>query len=229
MRVKADLIVKILEESRLKDRVELSSLISKLNISVDRLVEFIRDFEREGLLKLCLSNDTQYCRPLNRLKLAYRAIELGANIKSVALALNWREFEEICADAFRANGYEVYRSFRFRVWKKYYEIDVIGVRRPLVVCVDCKRWSIGRFSLLHKCAEQHYAKIEHLSKNRTARFKLKLDSWSKIVFIPVILTVHEDRMSIYRGIPIVPLFKFNSFLNELTLGLDLIRRIEVKS
>ncbi len=228
MKVKSQLIIELLKKSQNNINISIKILAESMNLSINRIKELLEELRMEKLIEILQIQNETYCKPLNRIQLAYKAIQLGANIKHIALALTWREFEEICAQAFMVNEYEIHRNFRFKVWRKYYEIDVIGIKKPYVICVDCKRWSAGRFSIIHKHAEQHYSRIKELSRNRDALRRLRISSWNKIIFIPVILTVHEDKVSIYNGIPIVPVFKFNSFLNELPLGLDLIKKIEVK-
>jgi len=209
-------------------RVTDDEIAEAIMLPVVRVRELLRELASENLVNLELENDVLLCYPTSRLKLALYAIKQGADVQSVSLGLNWREFEEICAQAFQFYGYEVYRNFRFTSGKHRYEIDVIGVRAPLIICVDCKRWSSGRFSALRKSALQHFEKVEALSENKSALYRLGVNGWSKAVLIAAILSIYEDKVKIYEGIPIVPVFKFNSFLNELQLGLCDLKKIEIK-
>lgn len=52
--------------------------------------------------------------------------------------------------------------------------------------------------------------------------------WSEIIFLPIILTVHEDKTRFYEGIPLVPVFKFNSFLSEFEAYILDLRVVRIK-
>lgn len=224
LNVIADLVCEILKLSS----TTIDELSKRLLLPPSRVREFIVKLIEMKLVTLRIENDRLMVEPIDRLNLALYAIKQGANVKKVSLCLNWKEFEEFCAFAFHAYSYVVYRNFRFKCDSRRFEIDVVGVKRPYVLCVDCKRWSAGRFSVLHKYAINHTRKVEILSTCFDALNKLRVFDWSEILFLPVMLTVHEDKMKVYDGIPIVPVFKFNSFLSEFEAFISDLRVIRVK-
>ena len=76
----------------------------------------------------------------SRLKLAVKAASLGADVEHISDLLCWQEFEEIGALALKNNGYAVQNNVRFKRGGRRWEIDVVGCKKPLVVCIDCKHW-----------------------------------------------------------------------------------------
>lgn len=224
MNIVARLICEILRSAP----ITINELCERLLIAPSRVREIIVDLIEMKLLTLRVENDKLLIEPVDRLKLALYAVQQGASLKSVSLCLDWREFEEVCAYAFNVYGYDVHRNFRFKCRGRRFEIDVIGVKKPLVLCVDCKRWSAGRFSILHRDAIDHLRKVELLSTCPRALGRLKVLGWNEILLLPVMLTVHEDRVKIYDGIPIVPVFKFNSFLSEFEAFIYDLRVVRVK-
>ena len=99
------------------------------------------------LLEKLQNEDLIYLKPNGvevdsncRLKLAVKAASLGADVERISDLLCWQEFEEIAALALKNNGYTVKNNVRFKHEGKRWEIDVVGCKKPLVVCIDCKHW-----------------------------------------------------------------------------------------
>ena len=76
----------------------------------------------------------------SRLKIAVKAVELGADVERVGEALGWQEFEAMAALALESNGYTTNKNVRFKHDRRRWEIDIVACRKPLVLCIDCKRW-----------------------------------------------------------------------------------------
>ncbi|MEM2758824.1 MAG: hypothetical protein QXV26_05650, partial [Candidatus Methanomethylicia archaeon] len=160
----------------------------------------------------------------DRLKLAYYAIGLGIDVKRVSKFLNWREFENLCFEVLKTFDYSVYKNVRFKIDSKRFELDLIGFKIPYVICLDCKHWSINRPSIIERAIKLHNDKTLLFSK--VFRSLFNLDFNGKIYFIPVIVTLLDESSGIYNGLPVVSIFKFNSFLNELPYGIGYIRLLE---
>jgi len=90
-----------------------------------------------------LKGDMVHVDTTNRLKLAVRAAELGADIERLSHLLAWKEFENLIAIALVQNGYEATENVRFKHALRRWEIDVVGCRKPFVLCIDCKQWRNG--------------------------------------------------------------------------------------
>jgi Holliday junction resolvase-like predicted endonuclease len=167
---------------------------------------------------------------LQRLELAICALNKGADLEKVSSLLHWKEFEAMAAVAFENNGYSVTKNLRFKHDDRRYEIDVVGYRRPLVVCVDCKHWhhSIGN------------AKMERIVKEQIARVRalvgclpdpkieLEIQSWKSARFVPVILSLVVDKSKFSSGVPIVPILQVQDFLNQLPVYADSMLYIDLE-
>ncbi|MCK5670912.1 hypothetical protein KAI10_05980, partial [Candidatus Bathyarchaeota archaeon] len=49
-----------------------------------------------------------------RIEIAVRAIQLGADFEKISKSLGWKEFEELVARVFRENGYNTKSRYRFQ-------------------------------------------------------------------------------------------------------------------
>jgi Holliday junction resolvase-like predicted endonuclease len=156
-----------------------------------------------------------------RLELAVKTVEAGVDLEKVGRALGWLEFEEMVAHVFEENGYRVNRRFRFSANGRRWEIDVLAVRRPLVVCVECKHWSRGLGNTTaRKIVESHMVKVQVLSEVAGRLRRLGLKGWNRAVFVPMALSLQSARNRIYRRVPVVSVFELPSFLNEFEGQMD---------
>jgi len=138
-------------------------------------------------------------------------------IEEVLKNFKWKEFEEIVAEIFRAHGFVVKKNFRFKAERRY-EIDVLAVRNNLIFCVDCKRWSGGRYkkSRIKMCVAEQEKRVEALksllNKEKTLKDCLKVGENFEIK--PLLITLMEEDLREEKNTLIVPIFKLNSFLIE---------------
>jgi hypothetical protein len=144
----------------------------------------------------------------------------GVGIEELTKELDWKDFEGLVSEVFSANGFRTFRNFRFSSKKRRYEVDVIALERPRVVVVDCKHWGIrvGKSSALRAAA------LAHL--NRTVEFSGKLQEfpamnvheWEEVTATPILVTLYQERIFENVGVLVVPLFKLNTFVDELRNG-----------
>jgi Holliday junction resolvase-like predicted endonuclease len=154
-----------------------------------------------------------------RLQLAVKAVALGADIEVISNLLCWQEFEVIAAYALKNNGYIVQNNVRFKQGGRRWEIDVVGCKKPLVVCVDCKHWS-------HAIAASALTKIVDAQVDRTEAFadflpnvKMQIPcvQWEKAKFVPVVLSLVQGAYKYVHEVPVVPVLKLQDFINQLPL------------
>jgi hypothetical protein len=166
---------------------------------------------------LTLNNETIQVSINDRLKLALKALSLGADIQYVSDLLCWQEFEEITAIALRNNNFTVYKNTRFKTPNRKWEIDVIGCKQPIVICIDCKHW-------IHAISPSTLSKIAIAQADRTKALtetlpnpKLQIDctTWKNAQFTPAILSLTTNSFKFYNDIPIVPILQIQNFLNQL--------------
>ncbi|MCD6241308.1 restriction endonuclease, partial [Candidatus Bathyarchaeota archaeon] len=166
---------------------------------------------------------------LQRLKIAFRAITLGADIERVCRNLSWKEFEDVTVTAFQTNGYSTIKHFRFRHENRMWEIDVLAVKGKIVVCVDCKRW-MKRLSAstMSKVAEAQIERVRALSKSFSKIMdKSTFPAEGRIFLIPIILSLVPASSKFCNGVPIVPILQLQNFLDELPAHMHLLNFIEV--
>jgi len=157
-----------------------------------------------------------------RLKLAAMAIESGADIERVCKLLTWEEFEDIAVLAFEANDFAVKKHFRFSWSGRRWEIDIMGLREPIVASVDCKQWHRGwRGSASRKAAEKQAERTAGLAKASAAMGeKLGIGDWKDARFVPIVLSLMPGAFKFHKGLPIVPVLGLRDFLQKLPGYLD---------
>ncbi len=166
----------------------------------------------------------------SRLKIAIRAIQLGADKEQVSNFLDWREFEAIAATSLEFNGYTTKKNIHFSHENKRWEIDVVGCQKPLVVCIDCKHWH-------HSMHPSSLSKMTMSQSQRTADFadyiagaprNFPCTQWDRATFVPVMLSLISTREKFCEGIPIVPVLQIQDFINQLPLNLDCLKTYNKK-
>jgi len=207
-------VIKAVLDETQTGQVDIGTLCEKLNASNGALSGALTRLGEEGLMtvtgdRLVLSRD-------NRLGLAVKAIELGADFQTVSRSLGWLEFEELAAYVFEMNGHSVYRRFRFQAEGRRWEMDVLALRRPYIVCAECKHWTRGMGNTTARgIVEAHAKKTEVFSRHLAALAKrIKAHRWGSATVVPVALTMSPTDMSIYRRVPSVSILALPSFLDE---------------
>jgi len=214
LNIERDLIISLL-------RLTKEGLVSKEIVKKDaRLLSqnvenLLRKLQNDGLIYV--RKDTVEADNLQRLKLAVRAISLGADIEGVSSFLQWKEFESIAAIAFERNGYAVKRNLRFKHAGRKWEVDIIGFKAPIVVCADCKHWHHGMFpSTLKRIVEEQVERVSALAETLpNPAIKIEFTSWSFAKFIPAILTLVTSQLKFYDNVPIVSVLQLQDFLSQL--------------
>jgi Holliday junction resolvase-like predicted endonuclease len=175
----------------------------------------LEKLQNEGLFYL--KDDSVETSSDNRLRLAVRAVSLGADIEQVSAFFSWQEFEDIAALALERNGYVVAKNLRFKHAGRRWEIDVVGCRKPLVLCVDCKHWQRGlKPSALAKIVEAQLERAHALADALpSAELKVECVKWNKAKFVPVILSLFPSSLKFYDNVPVVPVLQLQDFLIQL--------------
>jgi hypothetical protein len=214
-----DILIALLE--RTKDRAtSLAELREAVRVTDEALSQFLDQLAMDNLIR---EEGTFVKASLSqRLEIAVRAVRAGADFERVSRSLGWLEFEEMVAYTFEENGYEVSRRFRFQAEGRRWEIDVLAVRRPLVVCAECKHWASGLGNMTaRRIVETHLEKVRVLSESAAeVAERIKLDEGGQVVFVPLALSLQPARNKIYRRIPVVSVFELPSFLDEFEGQMD---------
>ncbi|MDH5482344.1 MAG: hypothetical protein OEY22_05645 [Candidatus Bathyarchaeota archaeon] len=219
MSVERNLIIVILELTKSRPvSHELINKTARLPSEVAR--KLLRKLQNDGLLYL-RKNIVETDSAL-RLKLAVKAISLGADLEHVSSFLQWQEFEDMAAIALQQNRYAVEKNLRFKYAGKRWEIDVIGCKRPIVVCIDCKHWHHGMYrSKLKKVVEEQVERTSALAESLTEFYgKIECASWGNVRLVPAVLSLVFGRFKFYDNVPVVPVLQLQDFLSQLPVYAD---------
>ena len=127
------------------------------------------------------------------------------DLEQVSKEAVWQNFEVLVGFIFEANDFQVnvnkVRTFN----KKRRQYDVIAKKNNRTYLVECKKWSGNRYRLSAlKKAIQHHKERTEFYRNLTEEN-----------LIPIIVTFIEEDIKFYEGMPIIPILRLNSFINEI--------------
>ena len=214
MTVERDLLISLLKLT--KDGpvlVECAKKDAKTTLSIAR--KLLEKLQNENMVYL--KQGTVEADSYSRLKLAVKAVSIGADIEHVSNLLRWQEFEDIAAVALERNNYVAAKNVRFKHAGRRMEIDVVGCRKPLVICIDCKHWRHGTgSSALRRIAEAQVERTRALAESLpNVSLEIECAKWDKAKFVPAILTLIPVSFKFYDKVPIVPVLQLQDFLSQL--------------
>jgi len=220
MILEREILISVLTLSR-NEQATLDDICENTRTIRDPVHRVVQEYVESGFLRL--EDDSVIVK--NRVQLAVRAFELGADLERVCDLLSWGEFEDISVEALEASGFRVLKHFRFKSSSRRWEVDLLGMRNLLVLSVDCKHWHRGwRRSSIMKIVKSQVERTQALMEaSDLLRGKMGISEWKKAVFVPVILSLIPGPFKFYKKTPIVPVLNIRSFLNEVFLYLDSLR------
>jgi Holliday junction resolvase-like predicted endonuclease len=214
MSLERELILSIL---KLTDNGSVSreSVIKDAKIASGIVLKFLRQLQNDEMVYLRGNMVEAYgnCR----LKLAVRAVALGADVERISDFLRWQEFEDIAAIALERNGYVVAKNVRFKHAGRKWEIDIVGCKKPLVISIDCKHWHHGMSpSALKRIAESQVERTRALAESLpSVSLEIECTKWDKAKLVPAILVLMPSGFKFYDKVPIVPVLQLQDFLSQL--------------
>ena len=149
----------------------------------------------------------------DRIKASIFAIRNGATIEDVSEFLSWQNFEELVSRVLDENGFIVQKNLILT--KPRMEIDVVGVKLGISILIDCKHWKRMTQSALNDIVDKQVERVK--------RYVEKTEATSAI---PVIVTLHQEKVNFVNQVPIVPVMQLSSFLDEFYGNLDKMKTIE---
>ena len=126
-------------------------------------------------------------------------------LETVSEEVVWQNFERLAAFIFEKNEFAVTVNTVKTLNRTRRQYDVIARKRDWTFLVECKKWAGSRYRLsaLKRAVLQH--------KERTAFYESILHEDA----VPVIVTLIEEEILVYEGVPIVPVLRLDSFISEL--------------
>lgn len=219
-----EMIISLLKLST--DKPVLQKLVNQeAKVPSDIGRRLLQTLQRGGLIYLC--DGSVEISSLQRVRLAVRAFELGADNERVSSVLKWKEFESVGSITLEMYGYEVETNLHFRQGGRRWELDVVGCRKPLVVCVDCKHWHRGLHpSRFKEAADQQVKRTLAFAESLSnPAVRVECSSWNEAIFVPVVLSLMPASLKFHGGTPVVPMLQFQDFLAQLPLCLDSVRHL----
>jgi Holliday junction resolvase-like predicted endonuclease len=214
MDIERNLIVTVLKLTR-SGPVSHEIINKAANIPSEVAEELRRKLQNDGLVYA--RNGLVRADNAQRLKLAVRAMELGADVERVSSMLEWQEFENMAAIALERNGYGVQRNLRFKHAGRKWEVDVVGCKKPVVMSIDCKHWRHGMApSVLKKIAEEQRERTKALADSLpNPSVKIEFASWEIVILIPAVLSLTVGRSKLCDGVPVVPVLQLQDFVSQV--------------
>ena len=149
----------------------------------------------------------------DKLKIAMILLEKGFPIDELSSGLDWRDFEGLTAEILSAKNFAIVKNLIMT--KPRMEIDVVGIRLGIAILIDCKHWNKYSISSLNLAVSKQ---IE--------RTKMYVEKTPGSIGVPVIVTLSQDKINFIENVPIVPITKFSSFIDEFYGHLDEMETIE---
>ncbi|MDP6857968.1 MAG: restriction endonuclease [Candidatus Nitrosopelagicus sp.] len=143
----------------------------------------------------------------DRIRASIFAIRNGANIEDVSEFLSWQNFEELVSRILYENGFHVQKNLILT--KPRMEIDVVGIKLGISILIDCKHWKRMTQSALNE-----------IVRKQVERVKKYVQKTESAPAIPVIVTLHQEKVDFVNQVPIVPVMQLSSFLDEFYGNLD---------
>jgi hypothetical protein len=220
------LLIRLLEHTN-GEPVEVKKIHGSLRITSEAFEALLQHLVDDGLVTM--QGESISLSLEQRIGVAMSAVKIGADPEVISGKLGWLEFEELSAKFFEANDFRVLRRFRFTAEGRRWEIDLLAVRAPYLVCGECKRWGAGMGNqTARRIIETHLEKAEVFAKHiEDLRRRIGLLSWSKAIIVPMTLTLSKTPMEIYRRMPSVSVISLPSFINEFDGQLERLANFKV--
>jgi len=126
-------------------------------------------------------------------------------LECVAEGSVWQHFEQLAAFIFEQNGFRVSVGIVKTKNRKRRQYDVIARKNGRTFLVECKRWSKNRYRLsaLRRAIGQHRERVQFY------------EELTQEDAVPVVVTLVEEEIRIFDGVPLVPVHRLNAFIGEL--------------
>lgn len=152
----------------------------------------------------------------DKIRATILALQKGVQVDQAAERLNWRDFEGLAAQILETRNFVTMRNLILT--NPRMEIDVVGIKFGIAILIDCKHWKHNSNSALQSAVSKQIERTKHyVTKTKGA------------LAAPVIVTLYQDKVSFIDKVPIVPIFQFASFIDELYGNLENLETIGVKN
>lgn len=227
MKARRDIVLRLLKMTQ-AGPVSRSDVAKAMNLPTETVDEALRLYSQTGLFDEY--DGVIEASPPQRIRIAMTALTLGVDFERICSLLSWKEFEGMTAQAFEANGFRVIRNFHFKNLSKRWEIDVLGMKQPMILCADCKHWKRGwRNAASANAAQSQVERTAALSEVLPQYSRiLGIESWTQTRLVPMVLSLVQGPSKFHNGAPVVPVLQIQDFINEIPMGSDYLVHFDKK-
>lgn len=125
--------------------------------------------------------------------------------------LSWQEFERFAEECLGELGYETMGNVRLVAEDRRWQIDLVGIKSPLVLCFDCKQWRGHSSPSRFRRAGERQVKATRIIASRVGRERKQ-----SIFGLPIILTLFEPPGSPVDDVVVLSIQKLPGLLRDLT-------------
>jgi hypothetical protein len=173
---------------------------------------------------------------------------LNLDIQSLAELVDYNGFEALIVEILTQNGFRSVKNFRFsdksnyksETSQKRYEVDIIGLYRKYLLIIDAKQWRRkDSYGALNKAANLQVRRVVALKENLEILSNLiqnlvgnhiSIKKRLPVTLIPIIVTLEANWIKINENsVPLVGIYQFNSFIQELSENLEYFKKIKVEN
>ena len=207
-----DLKVKLLEFTKTHKRTTVRDLMLELRVDNERIQKMLATLRDAGFVNRI--HDIIEQKSSQRMMLAHQLIQEGHDPQRVSRLLVWQEFEEFVERAIIESGYRAIRHFVFKSRVGRREIDILAWNDVWILAIDCKHWATRLVhSRMRNSANAQLARTRALAGKTDLLRKCGIKNM-ELPLVAIILVLGEPCDRVIQGVPIVPLVKFPSFLQE---------------
>ena len=222
-----ELLLLILKNTKNSPILDLQSI--EKDILRKKVVAFLRELEENGMRFQPTLDGSYQISSEQRTRLVILGMKNGLDFDKIIQQLTWQEFELLTTTVGDEFGFEAKTGLNFSSGERKYQIDVVLKNKPFVLFIDCKHFGgTGKKSALKKAVEEQIERAKALAKKVTdLQEKLKIASWKKIIFMPLIITWLDDEIYFYEKVPVVPFTKLRSFFDDFYIYFKDILQLEI--
>jgi Restriction endonuclease len=199
----ADLLVRVLAAIEPEKVMSLDNFQQACTISSKSVAKSVLEYLQVNNIGY-VSKKTVKFSGYDRIHVAVLALQMRGDIEQVSTYLSWKDFEKLASEVLRSFGYRTSINVRFA--KPRMEIDVVGTSSDgFTIAVDCKHWKRSNLSSISNFSQKQAVRAEWLIKYQKTISQV----------VPVMLTLHAESISFINGVPLVPIYKFRSFIMDV--------------
>ena len=210
-------------------RCHVQKIAAGSGIGKRATLEMLYKLQHEDLMTL--DDEEVVVTPEQRMRIAIFAVAQGNDPETVSRRLRWQEFESLADRILAREGYDTKTHFIFKYLGRRFEIDVLGAKEPLLLCIDCKHWQYGwTSSRIAAAVKNQLLRVTSLSQSYGQQeSKLSTCQWKSVRMLPVLLTLADTPSRIVNGVPTVSALRFGTFLSEIDPWIEQLNFVDVKS